>query len=92
MRPYLSTGPVISGVQSDGVRRVFGTVKIEDDGSVAFEAPAGVADKPVALKKVWSYDCNPPEFRFRDGKPIRYTLGDARQSSRTASQPATCSL
>jgi outer membrane protein assembly factor BamB len=45
----------------------------------AFEAPAGVADKPAALKKVWSYDCNPPEFRFRDGKPIRYTLGDARK-------------
>jgi hypothetical protein len=42
-RPYLSTGPVISGVQSDGVRRVFGTVRIEDDGSVAFEAPAGKA-------------------------------------------------
>lgn len=42
-RPYLSTGPVVSAVQSDGVKRVLGTVEIERDGSVAFEAPSGVA-------------------------------------------------
>lgn len=41
-RPYLSTGPVVSGVQSDGVKRLLGTVPIEDDGSVLFEAPAGI--------------------------------------------------
>jgi len=41
-RPYLSTGPVVSGVQSDGVKRVLGTVPIEADGSVMFEAPAGI--------------------------------------------------
>ncbi len=40
-RPYLSTGPVVSAVQSDGVKRIFGTVPIEADGSVSFTAPAG---------------------------------------------------
>ncbi|MHC5056936.1 MAG: LamG-like jellyroll fold domain-containing protein [Planctomycetota bacterium] len=41
-RPYLSTGPVVSGVQSEGVKRVLGTVPVERDGSVAFEAPSGI--------------------------------------------------
>jgi hypothetical protein len=41
-RPYLSTGPVVSGVQSEGVKRVLGTVPIEKDGSLAFDAPAGI--------------------------------------------------
>jgi len=41
-RPYLSTGPVVSGVQSEGVKRVLGTVPIEADGSVAFQAPSGI--------------------------------------------------
>jgi len=42
-RPYLSTGPVVSVVQSDGVKRVLGTVPIEADGSVAFHVPTGKA-------------------------------------------------
>ncbi len=42
-RPYISTGPVVSLVQSEGVKRVLGTVPIEADGSVAFRAPAGKA-------------------------------------------------
>ncbi len=42
-RPYISTGPVISTVQSEGVKRVLGTVPIEEDGSVCFSAPAGMA-------------------------------------------------
>jgi outer membrane protein assembly factor BamB len=37
--------------------------------------PAGV----VPLKKVWSFDCNPPHYRFKDGKPIPYRAGDYRQ-------------
>lgn len=41
-RPYLSTGPVVSAVQSEGVKRVIGTVPIEADGSVNFEAPSGI--------------------------------------------------
>ncbi len=42
-RPYISTGPVVSAVQSDGVKRILGTVPVEEDGSVAFYAPAGMA-------------------------------------------------
>lgn len=42
-RPYISTGPVVSIVQSEGVKRVLGTVPIEADGSVAFHAPPGKA-------------------------------------------------
>jgi hypothetical protein len=41
-RPYISTGPVVSIVQSDGIKRIIGTVPIEPDGSVAFRAPAGI--------------------------------------------------
>ncbi len=42
-RPYASTGPVVSMVQSDGVKQVLGTVPVESDGSVYFRAPAGKA-------------------------------------------------
>jgi len=42
-RPYISTGPVVSAVQSEGVKRIIGTVPVEEDGSVSFEAPAGAA-------------------------------------------------
>ncbi len=42
-RPALSTGPVVSLVQSDGVKRVLGTVPIHPDGSCWFTAPTGVA-------------------------------------------------
>jgi hypothetical protein len=42
-RPYISTGPVVSAVQSEGVKRVLGTVPIEVDGSLAFEAPPATA-------------------------------------------------
>jgi len=42
-RPYISTGPEVSMVQSEGVKRIIGTVPIESDGSVAFYAPPGKA-------------------------------------------------
>ncbi|HVS38954.1 MAG TPA: PQQ-binding-like beta-propeller repeat protein, partial [Gemmataceae bacterium] len=45
----------------------------------AFEALDSIPDKPVHLKKVWSYDCNPPSYKFRNGKPIHYTDGDKRK-------------
>ena len=47
----------------------------------AFEAISAAAEKPVHLKKVWSYDCNPPEYRLRDGKEIPYYDGDKRKSN-----------
>ena len=45
----------------------------------AFEALKAVPERPAVLKKVWSYDCNPPQYRFRDGKPIPYYDGDRRK-------------
>ncbi|GAB6185254.1 LamG-like jellyroll fold domain-containing protein [Thermopirellula anaerolimosa] len=41
-RPYISTGPVVSALQSDGVKRLLGTVPLESDGSAAFYAPSGI--------------------------------------------------
>jgi len=45
----------------------------------AFEAVTKAEDKPFHLKKVWSFDCNPPEYMVRDGKPIPYYAGDKRK-------------
>ena len=45
----------------------------------AFETLESIPEKPVHLKKVWSYDCNPPAYKVRDGKPIHYTDGDRRK-------------
>jgi outer membrane protein assembly factor BamB len=47
----------------------------------AFEALDKVPDKPVPLVKAWSYDANPPHYRFRDGKPIAYRDGDKRKGN-----------
>jgi len=47
----------------------------------AFEAIEKAAEKPRKLKTVWTYDCNPGEFKFRDGKPIPYYAGDKRKRS-----------
>ena len=44
----------------------------------AFEPFTHVPDKPQPLKKVWQFQCNPPEHLVRDGKPIDYWDGDAR--------------
>jgi outer membrane protein assembly factor BamB len=41
----------------------------------AFETlPPGLTGAQVqTLKKVWSYDCNPPDYRVRDGVPVAYS-------------------
>lgn len=41
----------------------------------AFEPPQPGADasKVQLLKKAWSVDCNPPDYRFRDGKPVPHS-------------------
>jgi len=49
----------------------------------AFEAVTEARDEPFHLKKVWSYDCNPPEYKFEDGKPIPYYRGDKRKKDST---------
>ena len=41
----------------------------------AFEALHAATPKPTFLHKVWSFDCNPPEYRYKDGKPIDYWAG-----------------
>ena len=46
----------------------------------AFEPVAKAGEKPKHLKKVWWYDCNPPHYKFRDGKPIDYYQGDKRKA------------
>ena len=38
-QPHLHVGPVVSLAVNDGVKRVLGTVPVEKDGSVYFEAP-----------------------------------------------------
>jgi outer membrane protein assembly factor BamB len=52
-----------------------------DGWCYAFEALTGVPEQVVPLKKVWSYDCNPPAYRLRDGKPIEYYAGDKRKGN-----------
>ncbi|MBN2024698.1 MAG: PQQ-binding-like beta-propeller repeat protein [Pirellulales bacterium] len=50
------------------------------DGVVyAFETLDKAEGEPVSLKKVWSYDANPPEYKLRDGKSIPYYDGDKRK-------------
>jgi outer membrane protein assembly factor BamB len=41
----------------------------------AFEPLGSVAggDKMRTLKKVWQYDCNPPDYRRRDGQKVPYS-------------------
>lgn len=41
--PHQHQGPTVSILQSDGVKRVLGTVPVEADGSAQFEAPPGKA-------------------------------------------------
>ena len=47
----------------------------------AFEALQNIPPTPVTLKVVWSYDCNPPAYKFRNGKPIDYLDGDKRRGN-----------
>ena len=42
-KSWRHSGPVISVIQEDGVKRILGTVPIAADGSVAFKVPAGKA-------------------------------------------------
>ncbi|MDR2761002.1 MAG: hypothetical protein LBB88_00185 [Planctomycetaceae bacterium] len=42
-RNYVSSGPEISASQSEGIKKIIGTVPIEADGSVSFVAPTGIA-------------------------------------------------
>jgi len=59
----------------------------------AFEALDAVPREPQALKTVWQFDCNPPYYRFKDGKPIDYwegsvDVGDANDNDGTYVGPS----
>ena len=45
----------------------------------ALTAAPAEPEKPAELKTVWRYDCNPPNYRYRDGKEIPYYEGDKRK-------------
>jgi hypothetical protein len=42
-KSWRHSGPAISVIQEDGVKRILGTAPIHEDGSVAFKVPAGQA-------------------------------------------------
>jgi outer membrane protein assembly factor BamB len=45
----------------------------------AFEVPQPSPNGGVEpLKKAWAYDCNPPHYRVRDGKPLLYSKHNRR--------------
>lgn len=51
----------------------------------AFAVPdssTAASGKVQQLVKVWSYDCNPPEYRERQGQPISYLDGDKRKGGK----------
>ena len=40
----------------------------------AFEPPSHDPGGEIqTLKQIWAYDCNPPDFRLRDGQPVPYS-------------------
>jgi outer membrane protein assembly factor BamB len=45
----------------------------------AFEPLTSMPKTPVKLKKVFSYDCNPPEYKVVNGRPVAYFDGDIRK-------------
>lgn len=45
----------------------------------AFEALPSIPDKPLPLKAVWKFDCNPPHYKLRPGQ--KYTDGDKRKKA-----------
>ncbi len=57
----------------------------------AFEALTSVPDQPVHFKKVWSYDCDPPNYRhpMGPGVPFFYYIGDKRKRYTTNKDDGT---
>ncbi len=43
LKTWRHSGPAVSVLQEDGVKRILGTVPVEDDGSVHFKVPSGKA-------------------------------------------------
>jgi outer membrane protein assembly factor BamB len=57
----------------------------------AFEALTSSPEKPIHFKKVWSFDCDPPNYRdpLGDGKPFNYYIGDKRKKYTTNTNDGT---
>jgi len=57
----------------------------------AFEALTSVPKEAVHFKKVWSYDCDPPNYRdpLGDGQPFNYYIGDKRKKYTTNTNDGT---
>jgi outer membrane protein assembly factor BamB len=57
----------------------------------AFEALKDVPGAPIHFKKVWSYDCDPPNYRdpLGDGRPFNYYIGDKRKKYTTNQNDGT---
>jgi outer membrane protein assembly factor BamB len=51
----------------------------------AFDAKPVKEGENSFLKTVWKYDCNPPEYKIKDGRPIKYP--DANGPSEINSTP-----
>ncbi|MEW6159405.1 MAG: PQQ-binding-like beta-propeller repeat protein [Verrucomicrobiota bacterium] len=47
-----------------------------DGWCYAFDAKPVKGEDTSFLKTVWKVDCNPPEYKMRDGKPIRYPAAE----------------
>jgi outer membrane protein assembly factor BamB len=57
----------------------------------AFEALEAAPAEPIHFKKVWSYDCVPPNYRdpIGDGQPFNYYIGDKRKKYTTNKNDGT---
>ena len=53
------------------------------------EFSPGKDGKPGTLKPVWSFDCNPPHNKFKDGKPLPYNK-NSEGPSEINSTPVFC--
>jgi outer membrane protein assembly factor BamB len=42
----------------------------------AFDPEPKKAEDSAFLRKVWWFDCNPPEYKAKDGKPIKYPAAE----------------
>jgi outer membrane protein assembly factor BamB len=47
-----------------------------DGWCYAFEAKPAAAGGANLLKVAWRADCNPPEYRLKDGKPVKYNSAE----------------
>ncbi len=47
-----------------------------DGWCYAFDPKPVKEDDTSFLKTVWKYDCNPPEYKVKNGKPIRYPAAE----------------